>query len=718
MRKIHQVVRRFRRIVIGLLLLMLLTCVLLCVLVHRVLAAEPKPGWDIMFLIDSSNSMAESYDAVHLQAQQMLVRYLDTVEQPVSDRIGLIRFGTEAQLEIPLTSTGDILAQGLLKEVWQSQATSLGWTDPRQALELAYAELYSSTRYLPTQRQVVILVTDGEPATPFLSTPAAMQAYGVELQGIIRRMKRHDALFLTVTLNNGTIEQSVYPTPYRTLWQELTALTPPATYHELSAVGQLPDVFHEIAAQLGGHASLDAYTIEIGAVAAQDVNLERELLRAVFTIYGPTSTSPVQLKRPGGAAVRFEDPDVRISRSREGDATIIYVIDTPRPGRWTLASDENQQVQVWIDGLIGSPTGYEAVYQLEVEAPTHLLVGVPWRAYCQLLGDDKQLLPQSGIQVKAVLLRAGFKEAQLLGTKQGDKYVLQQDDLAAGVYTLLVKALQAGRVVAEYETIFEVSTLPRLQVTQPISGQKLRPGTVIMVLANVDCPYSCGSSWVRPAEGLVTGFITSDDLKTKRIVLTRAFTSSEYTAVITGLVPGFYRLTIQLEGKTREHLPYEDVTTLSFQVLPPSRAPVNLWLWIWGGVLISLASMGGWLGWQHQQQRPHLAGRWRIQQSPPTAHVAGYLPLPITRQRFTLKQTHLPGLPTAFSMEARRGPDQELEIWLKPGTKSQPPILKLNDHQVTAPIALMDGDILSAGPYRLRYENVRQEARQRALGHQ
>jgi hypothetical protein len=671
-----------------------------------------------MFLVDSSNSMAESGNVAHLQAQELLVRYLDTVEQRATQRVGLIRFGTAAQLEIPLTATQDILAQGLLKEVWQPPVTSLGWTDPLAALELGYAELFSSTRYLPTQQQVLILVTDGEPATPSLNTEAAIEAYGDELRRSVMRMKRRGALFFTVTLNDETesSEQHGYPTSYRTLWQELTALTPPATYHEVSAVEQLPAVFHEIVAQLGGYTNLYADTLQSAAAVPREFNLEEDLLQAVFMFHPSTSSAPIRLTRPGGAVVRPEDPDVQISYSLDKPDIVIYVIETPRPGRWTLVSDENQQAEIWIDGLRGSSPAPEAGYQLRVKAPTHLLVGATLQADCQLLHNTREPLPRDEIQVKGMLLRAGFNEAQILGEKREGKYVLQKDDLDAGTYALQVQALQAGSVVADYETLFEVSAPPRLRVTQPMSGQRLRHGTALTVMAEVDCAYRCVNTWVEPGDGIVSGFIESDHLKRQPIVLTRTPKNPTHTSVITGLIPGLYHLTLQLQGTTRDHSPYEDAKTLSFQVLSPPSNPVNPWPWIWGSLLISSTSIGGWLSWRQHQRRPRLEGGWRILQRPATVHAARYLPLPSSRQRFTLKPTDLPELPTGFSMEARRGPSQQLEIWLKPGTGNHHALLQLNDHQVNAPIALVDGDVLRVGPYRMRYENVRQEARQRALG--
>jgi hypothetical protein len=164
-------------------------------------------------------------------------------------------------------------------------------------------------------------------------------------------------------------------------------------------------------------------------------------------------------------------------------------------------------------------------------------------------------------------------------------------------------------------------------------------------------------------------------------------------------------------------LPYADQLTLPFHVLPPATDPSNPWPWpwIWITVLTTLTGVGGWVGWRRWHQRPRLEGRWRLLQAPAGRSPAHYLPLPATRQRITLDQTYLPGVSASFSVRAQRGADGETEIWLQP-ERQNPDTLDLNGHPVTTPVRLHDGDVLKAGAYRLRYENVRQLARQRAVG--
>jgi len=714
MKKIRNLLRTWRRIALLLLLVILLACVLCCALLHRALAAETRPGWDILFVIDSSNSMPASYGALHAQTQELLVRYLDTMGQGPVHRVGLIRFGTEGHLELPLTDTAEVLEQRTLHDAW-ANADALGWTDPLQALDLAYETLAAASRSRPARRQAVILVTDGEPALPTLNDAETRAAYTKAIRDLAARFNRQDILFFTLTLGRmGTEARSAYPTPYRTLWQEMAAATPPASYHELSGVEAIPSVYHEIAAQLVGYASQEALSVPADASPSQALRLPDNLQRAVLTVYAPEAHLQIALRRPGGAPVRAEDPDVQRSPSRDGTSSAVYVIKQPRPGQWTLAHSGESRLQIWIDGRKAGQNETQPAYRWHVVAPDRLLVGTPFEVRCRLIQDGELLSARGDVQITATLLRAGFSERQMLAHVRDGEYVLPLDTLDAGTYTLQVQALQAGQAVAEYETIFAVAEPPRLQVTHPVSGQRVQVGEAITMDARILVPSRPVTAALDVDTVLVIGALQSPNGTPESITLTRD-SVGRYVRVVTPTLAGSYSLTLHLQGLTANDLPYADQMTLPFHLIPPPTAPANPWPWIGAGVLTTLTGVGGWLGWRRWQQRPRLEGRWRVLQAPAGVSPSPYLFLPATRQHITLDQTHLPGSSASFSVRAQRGANGETEIWLKSESPNHD-VLDLNGHRLTTPVRLNDGDVLEAGAYRLRYENVRQLARRRAVG--
>jgi hypothetical protein len=564
----------------------------------------------------------------------------------------------------------------------------------------------------------VILVTDGEPALPTtLDDADARAAYTEAIRNLAVRFKRQEMLLFTLTLGRVGDEgrgRSAYPTPYRTLWQELAATTPPASYHEILDVEALPSVYHEIVAQLLGYAGQATLAVAAAAAPSQTLQLAENLQRAVVTVYAPEANAQIALQRPGGAPVRAEDPDVHVSLSRDGTLSAVYVIERPRPGHWMLTHSGESRLQMWIDGLKAMPAAPQPAYRLRVTAPDQVLVGTPFAVRCRLIQDGDVLPTRGDVQIKATLLRAGFSERQILAHARDDEYVLRLDTLDAGTYTLQIQALQAGSAESEYETLFAVVEPPRLQVTRPVSGQHVRVGTAITMDARIGVPPRPMTAALDADSVFVTGALRSPNGVTESLTLTRD-SARRYVRVVTPTLTGSYSLTLRLQGLTTNGLPYADQLTLPFHVLPPATDPSNPWPWIWITVLTTLTGVGGWVGWRRWHQRPRLEGRWRLLQAPAGRSPAHYLPLPATRQRMTLDQTYLPGVSASFSVRAQRGADGETEIWLQP-ERQTPDTLDLNGRRVTTPVRLHDGDVLKAGAYRLRYENVRQLARQRAVG--
>ena len=118
----------------------------------------PVNGRDLMLAVDLSKSMQEVDFIIEgrrvdrLQATKKVVG--DFIERRVGDRLGLVLFGTQAYLHVPLTFDRDTVGQ-LLEE------TVIGLAGPSTAIGDAIGLSVKRLRDNDTEQKVLILVTDG-----------------------------------------------------------------------------------------------------------------------------------------------------------------------------------------------------------------------------------------------------------------------------------------------------------------------------------------------------------------------------------------------------------------------------------------------------------------------------------------------------------------------------------------------------------------------------
>jgi len=118
----------------------------------------PVNGRDLMLAVDLSKSMQEVDFIIEgqrvdrLQATKKVVG--DFIERRVGDRLGLVLFGTQAYLHVPLTFDRNTVGQ-LLEE------TVIGLAGPSTAIGDAIGLSVKRLRDNDTEQKVLILVTDG-----------------------------------------------------------------------------------------------------------------------------------------------------------------------------------------------------------------------------------------------------------------------------------------------------------------------------------------------------------------------------------------------------------------------------------------------------------------------------------------------------------------------------------------------------------------------------
>ena len=137
--------RRWRRTCLLLLLGALFLCLVLCVvavfLVGRVSAqaVEPLP-LDALLLIDHSNSMwdkggvGSDPDLLRVQAANLFIAYLGVDTARAGSRLGVIHFGGESVLAVPLTLLDSSERRQAIREAI-ADPQRIDWTDPLEALQ-------------------------------------------------------------------------------------------------------------------------------------------------------------------------------------------------------------------------------------------------------------------------------------------------------------------------------------------------------------------------------------------------------------------------------------------------------------------------------------------------------------------------------------------------------------------------------------------------------
>jgi uncharacterized protein YegL len=724
--------RRWRRncllVVVGLLLLCLALYVGAVVLVRRANAQEVAyQPLDVLLLIDHSDSMWEKGGVgsdpqlLRLDAAGLFISYLGLDAEPGGHRLGVIRFGGESELIVPLTPVADEAQRAALRAAL-ADPTPMGWTDPLQALELAYQELFLSERSTPDRRPVVVLLTDGKPEIPSLTTAQERAAYIDALRSRVESFRDRACPIFTIALTNEATEADPeIQTVYRNLWQEIAALTPPGEYREARTAQDLPHAYHAVVAHLSGvEAEAPLLEAEVEGELTRSIPVEEGLARLVLLVFKSDPTITVRLVRPGGALARAEDPDVSHVGSGGAREEVWSILD-PRPGAWRIELSGHGEVLVWRDTALSSAS---PAYTVALRAPPAYVPAGQDLEIAAVVHEDGKPLRDPAVQVLVELRRAGFPEATLLAqvsaSAEEPVYTATHTDPAPGAYTLLVRALRDGQEIARREGAVEVVQLPQMEVFAPVPGQILHPGEPVIVSLAVAIPHptAAPTAVIRGPSGVVTPVHLSPQIR-----------AGEYVGSLPApAVAGSYTLALHLRGSTPQGLPYDETEVIPLEVVlpePPVWKPPG-WVWPVGIALLGVAGTGGTLALRRARQRVRLEGQWRVLSAPArhSAAAGRMIDMPRKRAAATLggqgeDALRLPGDSTNEAplarLEAERDPGGGTDVWLRPLDPLPEAGLVVNGRPLLNAHRLRDGDVVVAGSYRLRYENLDQAIADRVL---
>lgn len=358
--------RRYPMFMPALLLFLIGAAVLLSGFARWAIAAPPKTV-NVMLLIDNSGSLWElggvgsDPQLLRIQGAQLLIRLLGT-DQDTLYRVGVIAFGSDAQLIAPLTPLTDEAArEALLKQIANPQP--MGWTDINRALDLAYRQLFPNGASSTASRTAIVLFTDGKPETAETRQDEAVRtAYARDLEARIRRLAGQGVyIYFVLLANKATDQDPELQQHYRPMWNRLAQDLDTVFFFETRDALDLPVLYHDIAIRMqGGRPQPPIVETPVAGRMEKEVEIEENLYRVIFVVYKADPNLAVEVVRPDGRPLTSDDPRVRHAG---GPYQEVWSIVYPTPGTWRIRLSGQGRVIVWKDvipgptpALIPSPT--------------------------------------------------------------------------------------------------------------------------------------------------------------------------------------------------------------------------------------------------------------------------------------------------------------------------------------------------------------------------
>ncbi|MEW5984994.1 MAG: vWA domain-containing protein, partial [Chloroflexota bacterium] len=224
-------------------ILSLLVCGLLALAIKQVQAASPALA--VYLLVDNSNSTFDKTDPLFLRiaAVRLIITYLSLDEGQTTHQCGVIFFGSQAEVVVPLTS---LQGQAQLPDLFDQIANPprLGWTDHAAALRLARQQFEVES---PAARRIIILLTDGKPEWNPEENPPTQEAYLAQLQTEGQQLTAAGvSLYVVLLTSEATLTDPDIATVWKPLWQELAA----GRFYEARQAEDLPAIYGRIISSL------------------------------------------------------------------------------------------------------------------------------------------------------------------------------------------------------------------------------------------------------------------------------------------------------------------------------------------------------------------------------------------------------------------------------------------------------------------------------------
>ena len=756
--------------VILIVALTLIVCLVLGILAGRGLAAAAPlyDAYDVFLLIDHSNSMWEKGgmgsdpDLLRVAAAQLFINYLGVDSSGADHRVGVIHFGKESELVLPLTPLGDD-AQRLEMGEHIAHPQPMRWTDPNGALVLAYEQLFSKPREA-TRRSAVVLLTDGKPEWSQDPTGQEVTDYVSEMRDWGRRFAQQSTPLFIVLLQSAATDADPSIAQFWTpLWEEIAAATPPGCFHTARQDDQLLSIYHDIVLQLRGGIKSDVVldeTLPTGqAETVYQVEVEPGLSEITFVVWKSDPAIDVTFVRPDGIPLQTGDPDVRQAGEPGRTREEIWTVRRPAEGTWQVTAVGEGQVRLWKDQPDVEPTATATATATPTATPTATATptstptGTPTRTPTATPSPTSTPLPrldgsrlesayfvEGGLPLTVRLLDWQGAPVHLAGAviegeivaedgtamgvvllddgRQGDEtagdgiFTALAEGLPSGHYRVRFRAHQGGLLLATWEQRVALVAAPMLKLSTPDGKGPLQARAPFEVSVSWQVEETMGippagqvSAWLEgvPASSAATVTLTADNQ------------GAWHGQLMAPKAAGAYTLTVEGRGSTAEGVAVQERLAVPLRV----KTPFPWWGWllvVMGGLGLASA-VGLWRAWARQ---PLVQGTLHLVRGPTGHRLPAQFDLDqMARRRVSLGSEggHAISLPEAdgalrgqsLQLRARRSAEGEVKSQLQVPVGVE---VRINERAAAGSHLLHDGDLIDVGPYRWRYNNLRQRASQ------
>lgn len=354
-RRIRRVRRRLTGCCLFIAIALLLACAGLFYLAYRARAQGPEMRpLDVMLIIDNSNSTWEKGgigsdpDLLRIEAARLFITYLGVDSSGPAHRLGVVFFGGQAQLVVPLTSLADDDRRAQILQLI-ADPPRMGWTDPQAALNLAAETLQAGGA--PSAGRAVVLLTDGKPERRDTPTPQEKADTIARLRETAGRFAAEGVPLFIILLQNAAtdadpeIEQIFVP-----LWQEMAEATPPGHFYRARQSEDLLDIYHDIVVALTGRQTAGVVVqTQVQTETLEHVPVEPGLVQMTFVVRKSDPALQVTILRPDGRPLAPDDPGVQYGGRPGQSREEVWAVHDPPPGDWQVHINGEGTVTVWKD---------------------------------------------------------------------------------------------------------------------------------------------------------------------------------------------------------------------------------------------------------------------------------------------------------------------------------------------------------------------------------
>lgn len=264
----------------------------------RTYANDSEAGLDLLVLLDRSGSMAGRRVELLPALAADLMTY-NAMANRVTHRLGVISFGSDARVELPLTPVGETNLRPLLARV---AIETGGHTDVLAAFASA-KRLFSALPDHAARRRAIVVITDGAPNVP-----------GIEARDYAGRLQR----FVAHELPRAALHIVLVRRGEERIWRELSS----NRLHDASTDSAAAT--HRLITALVGTRTAEAVP-ENGPLV---ITLPPYLDFVVFDVFHGAEGGEVRLVPPG--------PSPPIEWVRLGDVMSTVAVNRPAAGAWTF----------------------------------------------------------------------------------------------------------------------------------------------------------------------------------------------------------------------------------------------------------------------------------------------------------------------------------------------------------------------------------------------